>query len=637
MSPRAVPDRSSLALIAIALVLFLPILAGGTIGVDDRVYFQNNPVITQPGLAGLWGAWSERVFGYEPVTLSTIWFDLQVFGSEAWGWYRLHSLGWFILWILAVRRIITVLTGSENLGWVVAAVCLVHPVDAPLVLWPALRRQVVCLALSFWSVALIMDGSGRLTRRFWFGCLLALFAVWSRFSGIMVAALIPLIERMSLPWNALPSASWWRRWTILGLVCAGAAAVVVLAAHEVAFQPYRLGGDWLGTIILDGSILRSYLWHVIAPWNLTAYYGINETISLTCLFHWLCVIGAVVGTWLAAGDQRRLVALCWFAGAVSLVPCLNLINQAYVMADHYLAPALPFLVTICLILVLRLTSFLGQARLAPLRMGLLAAVTIACALGTIARGPQFKDRARFLADGLEANPESGFLLAYQCHWALHEGGDNARLAAPSGAAAWMAHDLRRSPLDPMLAATMAGIPRLITFFGPERAWSIISAQANFVPEDILALAQAWYLVQTRQPRAADAIIRSVATLEGEQEVFDRMWNEFQATGRLPDLIDGEDPLSSRQHQDRLNSLYTSAALVVVTHGLRAHIDQLNGRPLEAAKRALFCLRVSCIYPTTWDTLAAALDDLGKPAEARAVRTRAARIIRELSAPAASAQ
>lgn len=75
----------------------------------------------------------------------------------------------------------------------------------------------------------------------------------------------------------------------------------------------------------------------------------------------------------------------------------------------------------------------------------------------------------------------------------------------------------------------------------------------------------------------------------------------------------------------------NAPLVVVAHGIRAHIDRANGQPLEAAKRALFCLRISSLYfPGIWETLAGSLDDLGMKNDARRVRVHSAILLKETS-------
>lgn len=612
--------RGDAALAVLCMILFVPLASGGTIGLDDGAYFVNNQVITKPGIEGLWGAWTSRVFGYEPLTLTTIWLDLQIFGQEAWACYRLHSLLWFIVWILSIRRLVKLLTGNPTWGWCIAAACAIHPVDSPLVLWPALRRQVVCLAFTFWGLVWILRSTeGRLDRRFWYGLLLGVCGIWSRFSGVMLVALTLAIERWRLPRGSLPGRTWYLRWSIHIGLSGMAGLAVLLAAHSTAHQPYRLGDSFLGTVALDGPILLQYLKNCIQPWALCPYYGINETISASTLISWLGVCVAVTVSCLVCAKHWRMALLNWLLAFIALAPCLNIVNQAYVMADHYLAPALPFLLIVIAFMVQTAMSWTSITLSTRQIAALLAPVLIALALGTIARSPSFKDRGRFLSDSLEANPESGFLLAYQCHWAMGQSGEAARLAAPSGAAAWLAHDLRRTPLDPQLATVIAGIPRLIAYFGPDKTWQIIQQQATSLPGNMITLAQAWHLTLTHRPQLALPLIQSITCLEGDSDVFERCWLEFRGSGKLPGLIGGKDPLAVRQSQDRLNEAYTSASMVALTQGLRARIERESGLPLIAAKRALFCLRITCSDISVWNTFIGALTDLGLSTEAEHVR------------------
>lgn len=618
--PVLVRQRGDVFLVILCAALFLPLVGGGTIGLDDGAYFANNQVITRPGLGGLWGAWTGRIFGYEPLTLTTIWLDLQVFGQDAWAWYRVHSLLWFMVWILSVRRLVEILTGSSSWGFCIAAVCAVHPIDSPLVLWPALRRQVVCMAFTFWGLVWILrSAEGRLDSRFWFGLLLGVCGIWSRFSGVMLVALVVAIERWRLSWGAFPGRAWLFRWLILGGVSGAACLVVILAAHPTAYQPYRLGDSVVGTIALDGPILVRYLVNIVQPWALCPYYGIKEVVDGSCLVAWLGIGVGVVISCLVCASRWRLILLNWLLALIALAPCLNIMNQAYVMADHYLAPALPFILIVIVLMLQRMISWASLSVTFRRSVIILVPVLVALALGTIARSPSFKDRGRFLSDSLEANPESGFLLAYQCHWAMGQGGEIARLAAPSGAAAWMAHDLRRTPMDPQLATIVAGIPRLITYYGPDDAWRIIQGQASRLPSEMVTLAQAWYFAVTHRPQVALPLIQSITGLEGDTEVFEHCWQEFRSSGKLPGLIDGKDPLVVRQGQDRLNETYTSASMVAITQGIRAGIERESGRPLIAAKRALFCLRISVVNISVWKTLSEALMDLGLPAESERVR------------------
>jgi hypothetical protein len=148
------------------LLLYAGTLRYPLLGVDDGLYYFSNSALhggRWPGPVAVWrGLFSNEYF---PVTATTLWVDLALFGPDiGWG-ARLHQLLWFGLGALAVRALVLRITQRKNLALTVAALYLVHPVCTESALWLGQRKNLVAFALAFWSVERYVAARGAGERR----------------------------------------------------------------------------------------------------------------------------------------------------------------------------------------------------------------------------------------------------------------------------------------------------------------------------------------------------------------------------------------------------------------------------------------------------------------------------------------
>jgi hypothetical protein len=142
-----------LLLAAVPFLLYAASFSYGLVDPDDELYFRLNPAWQQGpwrGAAEVWKA--PYLHDYFPVTQTTIWLDVALFGTEHFTGARVHALLWFIAGVWAVRAFVLALTGSRALGCTVALLYAVHPVCGHAVMWLSERKNLVALALSLWSV-----------------------------------------------------------------------------------------------------------------------------------------------------------------------------------------------------------------------------------------------------------------------------------------------------------------------------------------------------------------------------------------------------------------------------------------------------------------------------------------------------
>jgi hypothetical protein len=382
-----VNHRSPIAnVLGAALLVLLPLLIHsrglgfGPVDPDDQLYFRLNPALHDGRPQGALDVWkAPYLHDYFPVTQTTIWADLALFGTESWWGSRLHALLWFILGAFAVRALVARLTGSPGLALVVAIWYAVHPVCTHAVMWLAERKNLVCLALCFWCLERYVasrQSENTRARRINLGVawLLSVLALLAKPHAVALPVMLASYEVL------LGRGAWRWRAARLALFVASAALYLVLTFRYVVvhLERYALGGGLLGVFVSAGVVLARYLWHTIAPTRLAFFYAKPE-LPPWSPFGWgawalvaLLALGTVwlarrnegqAGGWKpeagrratrtsrrnwaaavppASGLRPAVCAFGWLFGLAALSPALNFApQQLTALADQYHQWALP--------------------------------------------------------------------------------------------------------------------------------------------------------------------------------------------------------------------------------------------------------------------------------------------------------
>lgn len=325
---------------------------------DDNAYVYRNPAVLDGfNWASIkWAFSTGQGANYNPVTWFSHMLDVEIFGLWAGG-HAFTNLLWHAVNVLLVWRLARALSGRDGVGFFVAALFAVHPLNVESVAAISQRKTVVSACFGLISILAYLRYVER--GRAWryglsvaaatlsmlakplFVTLPALFLLldyWplARYPGQSsanqapansgdsplrshVARLFPLI-REKLPF--------------IFLSVAISIATLFVQHAEGAMKTAKL--DFLTSLATALSSYFFYLEKLVWPSNLAFFYPLPESISIPRLA--ICV-SALVAISIIAWSVRKshtyvLFGWLWFAG--SLVPMAGFVRVGgMAMADRY--------------------------------------------------------------------------------------------------------------------------------------------------------------------------------------------------------------------------------------------------------------------------------------------------------------
>ena len=440
--------RGTVALVAITILAYLPVLRAGFIW-DDDSYVEHNAALRSAD--GLWQIWTDAnaTPQYYPLVHTTFWVEYHLWGvGSAVPFHALnvllHATSAVLLWGL-LRRL-----GVPN-AWLAAALFAVHPVQVESVAWVTERKNV--LSSVFYLLAFgaylnaIPPGEPLNRRRYAAAFCLFLLALLAK----TVTATLPAAVLLVL---------WWKRgrlarrdvWPTLPFVVVGA----LLGVHTGHLERVHVGArgpefafTLVDRVLIAGRAVWFYAAKLAVPWPLSFIYP-RWTIDARQPWQYAypaAAVAAVVALWLLRGRLGRgpLVAVLFFVG--TLFPALGFANvypmRYSFVADHfqYLACIGP-LALFASLLPPAASQIRGHPGNAHPRLRWLAAVPVAaCVALTFTRTLAYRDRLTLWTDTVAKNPGS---------WMAHTNLGHALVAAGRIDAAWAQYQ-RAAQLAPHLA------------------------------------------------------------------------------------------------------------------------------------------------------------------------------------------
>jgi protein O-mannosyl-transferase len=381
----------SLALFALTLVFFNPIVHSGFVVLDDVDYILSNPPV-RAGLTWATVKWSFNTFhagNWHPLTWLSHALDCQVFGLNPAGHHYvsllLHAASAVLLFLLLEEA--TALTWPSLL---VAALFALHPVNVESVAWAAERKNV----LSMFFFLLALWAYGQYARRGGVG----------RYATVVLCFVLGLMAKpqvITLPFVLLL----WDYWPLQRMFAKADSAraggrslsylvaekiplfAVALAGAVVTMAAQRSGGSvrTLAQVSLLARLENAlvsydrYLASLVWPRHLAPLYphpGSSIPLSQIVLSAAVLLgLTAVVLRW----RQRRYLAVGWFWFLGVLVPMIGIVTVGeQAMADRYLyVPIIG-----CLISLVWAAWEISEKRISKLMLAAPAAV-IVTALGAL--------------------------------------------------------------------------------------------------------------------------------------------------------------------------------------------------------------------------------------------------------------
>jgi len=335
-------ERSRVALLAVALVAltlaaFLPVVRCGFVNFDDNRYVSENAMV-QRGLTldGVrWAFTTGELANYHPLTWVSLMLDRTLWGDGALGFHltnvALHAANAVLLY-LVLRR----MTGATWRSLLVAAVFAIHPLRVESVAWVSGRKDCLSALFGLLAIAAYVRYVSLPTA-----------ARYAAVAGLFAASLLCKATFVTLPAVLLLLDLWplrrersWRALTVEKLPLVG----IAVAASVATFIVQRAGGA-------VGSIDRYPLWRraanavaayfgylakTVMPTNLAVFYPQPRTLAVATTVIAMSVLVAI--TALAIARRRSspwmLIGWLWFLG--TLVPMIGLVQVGgQAMADRY--------------------------------------------------------------------------------------------------------------------------------------------------------------------------------------------------------------------------------------------------------------------------------------------------------------
>jgi len=304
---------------------------------DDFPLVVDNPQTSSLANVGQWfgsdlwtGLDGEFESGfYRPLVLMSFAVDHFLWGGSAAG-FHLHSLGWHLLAVMLLHRLLRTLFDEET-ALIGAALYALHPALSEGVVWIAARNDPMSVALVLASVLFLLPQKP--TRRgLAAGALFFFFALLTKESSLVGLGLL-----MSLDWARWGRPKGLSRYGVLAL----SVFVWMLLRLFANIESADLGiGEGVGLLVQDGDqVLSTYFRLLIWPFDLSVGRSLEYMRDPAALSLFGLLMGGLVASLLLVRGGRFAWAGLAFA-ALAMAPSVIAIAAKGQLGERYLT--LPF-------------------------------------------------------------------------------------------------------------------------------------------------------------------------------------------------------------------------------------------------------------------------------------------------------
>lgn len=370
--PRTEPRRAApprwlvpLAIAAITVVVFLPVLGADFVAYDDPENFLQNQHYRGLGWTQLRWMWTTTHLGhYVPLSWMTLGLDYLLWGMNPAGYHAvnllLHVANAVMLYFVS-RRVFR-LAGIERAGNGFAAVAPaafaalvfgIHPLRVESVAWITERRDMVALAFSLGSVLCYLrsqDAGSRSRRWYWLSVALFVCALLSKATAVMLPATLLVLD--VYPLRRIGGAAGWAspsaRQATRELIPFGAASLLAGLGSMFALRP----GVQLGVtdkVAVSAYSLGFYVWKTVLPTHLAPLYERRPPIPILSPVFIACYGVAILFVAAAWIWRRRFpgITAAFVAFTAAIFPLLGFVqNGPQIAADRYTYHAAPALAVV---------------------------------------------------------------------------------------------------------------------------------------------------------------------------------------------------------------------------------------------------------------------------------------------------
>ncbi|MGZ4973729.1 MAG: tetratricopeptide repeat protein [Limisphaerales bacterium] len=391
-------------LMMLTCIVYLPVLRATFVWDDSFMIADNKMLRSTPGLHDIW--FTNKPADHIPVTLTAIWLQWQLWGSNPVGFHvvnvLLHALGAVLLWRVLLRLR---LPGA----WLAAAVFALHPVCVASAAWVSEQKNTVSLVFYLWTVLCYLRFIEKPNGRN-YAVVLTVFVLTLLTKGSVVV--LPAVLLLLVWWKNREI----KRFDLLRLI-----PFFVLAFAEaltaIWFQNHRaIGGEMIQDLNRAGQFVAAtravwfYLWKAWVPWNIMVIYPqwVIDWRSVVEYLPALAIVAVLAVAWRFRATWGRHVVFALLALIVTLFPVMGFFNMYFLVfsrvADHwqYLALLVSIPFAVCSVAYL-----IRKAKwTASVSAGLAIAVLAFLSFSTWIRASVYQSEETLWTDTVARNPNA---------------------------------------------------------------------------------------------------------------------------------------------------------------------------------------------------------------------------------------
>lgn len=321
------------SIVLVGLIAFWPSVWFDFVNWDDPAYVIENDLIKGWSASNLAGVATETVTrNYAPLTILSFLIDHTLWGMNPCGYHATNVLLHLINGVL-VLLLVRQLSGSNFVGWMTAALFLVHPVQIETVAWISSRKGLLSATFILAALLVRLKPSAEQSRDgLYIGWLIA--ALLSKALAVVVPAVV-LCYDLWVYRRKFSDA--FARQIIPGFLC------VILLLKTMASQTSVMGGlrghmdlNLLQILAVDATILWRYMGMLLWPQNLCVLYDV-PTDGITGMVT-LAIAGWAAVAFVIWRVQKHVPSVLWAVVTclLLLLPVLNFYKITTLMNDRYL-------------------------------------------------------------------------------------------------------------------------------------------------------------------------------------------------------------------------------------------------------------------------------------------------------------
>ncbi len=401
--------RDILVFMAIACLItisFFPLFRADFLDWDDLDYVKNNPSVQSFSLENLKAYFSTSYLGnYHPLTMLSYLLDYLAGKGQPFLFHTtnvlLHVFNSCLVYVLLKS-----VTNRISIPIITVLLFALHPLAVESVGWIAERKNLLYTFFFLASTLYYIKYLSTEHKKFYWLCFLC-----------FILSLLSKGQAVTLPLTLL-GLSWFIKkqfyvkqglrnlWPffLLSLVFG---IIAVLSQQKDGYVNHSINTSSIEKISVAAYSYTSYIFKILFPINLSAFYPFPKTVSPLLLFYLVPVLGILGLFAYAVKKQMYALAALIFIFTSNIIFVIQVLPLGgFIYADRY-----TYIPSICIfVLVAYLVSMLLHSRhkiAAPISCALVLTV---CAFMTFNRSKTFRDTHSFLSDILSKYPDDEVTL-----------------------------------------------------------------------------------------------------------------------------------------------------------------------------------------------------------------------------------